>query len=108
MSKPFDATTRQLIELGPVDWLEYLGLHVADPSRVTVIDSNVSTVTADADKVIASTIPLPGSSTSSSRPAATSDSRRGRTATARCCNTATRCRCAPRSCCFGRRPTGRS
>ena len=29
MSKPFDATTRQLIELGPADWLAYLGIPVA-------------------------------------------------------------------------------
>ena len=52
MSKPFDTTTRQLIELGPADWLAYLGFPVADPSRVTVIDSNLSTVTAEADRVI--------------------------------------------------------
>ncbi len=52
MSKPFDATTRNLIELRPADWLAYLGIPVVDPSRVTVIDSNLSTVTADADKVL--------------------------------------------------------
>ena len=59
MRKPFDATTRQLIELGPAEWLEYLGLPVADPRRVTVIDSNLSTFTADADKVIRVDDPSP-------------------------------------------------
>ncbi|MDR3638241.1 MAG: hypothetical protein P4L84_30840 [Isosphaeraceae bacterium] len=59
MSKPFDATTRQLIELGPTDWLKYLGIPVADPRRVTVIDSNLSTFTADADKVIRIEDPSP-------------------------------------------------
>ena len=52
MFKPFDATTRALIELGPIDWLRYLGIPAPDPSRVSVIDSNVSTVTAEADKVV--------------------------------------------------------
>ncbi|MGP0062379.1 MAG: hypothetical protein ACLQGP_02090 [Isosphaeraceae bacterium] len=59
MPKPFDATTRQLIELGPADWLAYLGIPVADPDRVTVIDSNLSTFTADADKVIRVDDPTP-------------------------------------------------
>jgi predicted transposase YdaD len=52
MIKPFDATTRNLIEIAPADWLAFLGIPVSDPSRVTVIDSNLSTVTADADKVL--------------------------------------------------------
>ena len=51
MRKPFDATTRQLIEMGPADWLACLGYPVPDPSRVRVIDSNLSTVTAEADNV---------------------------------------------------------
>ena len=59
MSKPFDATTRQLIELGPADWLAFLGISVADPNRVTVIDSNLSTFTAEADKVIRIEDPSP-------------------------------------------------
>jgi hypothetical protein len=59
LSKPFDATTRQLIELGPADWLAYLGIPVPDPTRVTVIDSNLSTFTADADKVIRVDDPIP-------------------------------------------------
>lgn len=49
MSKPFDATTKHLIEGHPKDWLNYLGLPVRS---VTVIDADVSTVTADADKVL--------------------------------------------------------
>ncbi len=59
MPKPYDATTRQLIELGPADWLAYLGVPVADPGRVTVIDFNLSTFTADADKVIRVDDPSP-------------------------------------------------
>jgi hypothetical protein len=59
MSKPFDATTRNLIELGPADWLAYLGTPVADPGRVAMIDSNLSTVTADADRVIRLEDPIP-------------------------------------------------
>jgi hypothetical protein len=52
MIKPFDATTRQLFDMEPAEWREYLGLPVVDSSRVTVIDSNLSTFIADADKVI--------------------------------------------------------
>ncbi len=52
MSKPFDATTRELIDLGPAGWLEFLGITFPDASLVEVIDSNVSTVTAEADKVV--------------------------------------------------------
>jgi hypothetical protein len=52
MAKPYDATMRKLIELGPADWLEFLGIPVPDPNQVQVIDSIVSTVTAEADKVL--------------------------------------------------------
>jgi hypothetical protein len=52
MPKPFDATMRQLIELGPAAWLRFLHIPVADPDRVKVIDSNVSTVTAETDKIL--------------------------------------------------------
>jgi predicted transposase YdaD len=52
MSKPFDATMRKLFELEPAAWLEFLGIPVPDPDQVQVIDSNVSTVTAEADKVV--------------------------------------------------------
>ncbi len=50
--KPYDATARKLIEMGPPDWAAYLGNPVADPDRVKAIDSNISTVTAEADKVL--------------------------------------------------------
>ena len=52
MSKPFDTTMRELFELEPAAWLEFLGIPVPDPSLVKVVDSNVSTVTAEADKVV--------------------------------------------------------
>lgn len=49
MAKPFDATTKDLLESDPVAWLTYLGL---DPQgAVEMIDSDLSTVTAEADKV---------------------------------------------------------
>ena len=52
MPKPFDATMRKLIELEPAAWLRFLHVPIADPTRVTVIDSNVSTITAETDKVL--------------------------------------------------------
>jgi predicted transposase YdaD len=52
MPKPFDSTIRGLIELEPAAWLRFLHIAIADPSRVRVIDSNVSTVSAEADKVL--------------------------------------------------------
>ena len=52
MPKPFDATMRELFELEPAAWLEFLGIPVPDPRQVKVIDSNLSTFTAEADKVV--------------------------------------------------------
>jgi len=52
MPKPFDAAMRELFELEPAAWLQFLGIPVADPSQVSVIDSNLSTFTAEADKVV--------------------------------------------------------
>ena len=49
MTKPFDATTKDLLESDPVAWMTYLGLH--PQGAVEVIDSDLSTVTAEADKV---------------------------------------------------------
>src|SRR5205823_5585325 len=49
MPQPFDATTKDLVETHPEDWLEYLGLRRA---AVEVVDADVSTVTAAADKVL--------------------------------------------------------
>jgi hypothetical protein len=51
MPKPFDAAMRELFELEPAAWLEFLGIPVQDPGQVEVIDSNLSTFTAEADKV---------------------------------------------------------
>lgn len=46
----FDATLKHLIEQYPLDWLHLL--HVQPEGDVSVIDSDLSTVTALADKVI--------------------------------------------------------
>ncbi len=58
-SKPFDATMRKLIELEPAAWLRFLHIPIADPARVQVIDSNLSTITAEADKVLWVDEPVP-------------------------------------------------
>jgi predicted transposase YdaD len=50
--KPFDATTRNLFSLGPHDWLKLFRIKVPGRRKVEVIDAGISTVTADADKVI--------------------------------------------------------
>jgi len=50
--KRYDATVRKLIEMGPPEWPAFLGFPVADPDRVRAIDSNLSTVTAESDKVL--------------------------------------------------------
>jgi predicted transposase YdaD len=49
MSKPYDATLKELLEIEPTDWPQLVGLA---PERVDVIDADVSTVTAAADKVL--------------------------------------------------------
>jgi hypothetical protein len=56
MPKPFDAATKYLIELRPGDWLAYLGLPRA---AVEVIDADLATVTASADKVLRVREPQP-------------------------------------------------
>jgi hypothetical protein len=40
MSKAFDATARELIELDPAAWLAFLHIAVPDPTRLRVIDSD--------------------------------------------------------------------
>jgi predicted transposase YdaD len=50
MPGPYDATTKYLVETYPRDWLSYLGIPTT--GRVTVIDADLSTVTAEADKVL--------------------------------------------------------
>jgi hypothetical protein len=49
MSKPYDATLKDLIADYPADWLRFLGLPAPG---VEVIDSDLSTVTAASDKVL--------------------------------------------------------
>ena len=50
MSKPYDASTKYLLEYDPLSWVRYVGLR--NETHATVIDADLSTVTADADKVI--------------------------------------------------------
>ena len=52
MTKTYDATTRELLELGPPAWLRFLRVQITSPECIRVIDSNVSTITAEADKVL--------------------------------------------------------
>jgi hypothetical protein len=52
MPKPLGATMRNLFELEPAAWLEFFGAPVPDPGLVGVIDSNLSTVTAESDKLV--------------------------------------------------------
>ena len=49
-SKPYDALTRSLLEARPGDWLALFGLGGGAPAKV--VESELSTVTAEADKVI--------------------------------------------------------
>lgn len=48
MSKPFDASLKDLIAGYPSDWLSFLSISATE---VEIIDADVSTVSADADKV---------------------------------------------------------
>jgi predicted transposase YdaD len=52
MPKPFDSTMRGLIELEAAAWLRFLHVDIADPSCVRVVDSDISTVSAQADKIL--------------------------------------------------------
>ncbi|HEY3244011.1 MAG TPA: hypothetical protein VGM03_11750 [Phycisphaerae bacterium] len=49
MSKPFDAATRRLLEADPKAWLDYAGL---PGGAAELIDMNLTTVTAEADRVL--------------------------------------------------------
>jgi predicted transposase YdaD len=55
--RPFDASTRALIEGDPVGWLTWLGLPVDGP--IQPIDSDISTVLAAVDKVLRVEAPSP-------------------------------------------------
>lgn len=52
MAKPYDATTKNLVEARPEDWLEFVGLSTPAGQKATVIDADLATVTTDADRVI--------------------------------------------------------
>ena len=53
-AKPFDATTKELVESGPADWVRLLGLP-ADQAKV--IDADLATISTEADRVILVTAP---------------------------------------------------
>src|SRR5262245_26461473 len=55
--RPFDVATRGLIETDPVGWLRWLGLPVDGP--VSPVDTEVSTVLAEVDKVLRIEAPRP-------------------------------------------------
>lgn len=50
MAKPYDSASKFLVDEFPGDWLALAGLPVAGP--VEVVDANLATITAEADKVI--------------------------------------------------------
>jgi predicted transposase YdaD len=49
--KPYDATAKELLQTDPAGWAAFLGI-ARPPDRVKLIESELSTVTAAADKVI--------------------------------------------------------
>lgn len=51
MPKPYDATSKSLLEMDPAGWAAFLGV-VRPPGRVVLTESELSTVTAAADKVL--------------------------------------------------------
>lgn len=55
--RPYDVTSRTLLEGDPVSWLTWIGLPVNGP--VAAVDSDVSTVLADVDKVLRVDAPSP-------------------------------------------------
>lgn len=51
MSKPYDAASKELLQLDPAAWAGFVGV-VRPPGRVVLTDSDLSAVTAAADKVL--------------------------------------------------------
>ena len=49
MAKPFDAATKQIVEVNPQDWLERLGF---PRLRVEIVDADLAAVTTDADRIL--------------------------------------------------------
>ncbi len=108
MSKLFDATMRKLIEMEPAAWLRFLHVLFVDADRVKVIDSNLSTVTADADKVLWVDEPKPGSRRRAYRGPLILSCLIGCIGTALCCGAATKFPCIRRSFCCGLPRTAQS
>jgi hypothetical protein len=50
--KRYDATMRDLFDPEPAAWLEFFGVPVPDPDLASVLDSNVSTISAETDKLL--------------------------------------------------------
>jgi predicted transposase YdaD len=57
VAQPFDTSTKELIETQPADWLEFVGL---GRREVDVINADLATITAAADKVLRVQAPVPG------------------------------------------------
>lgn len=57
MARPFDATTKELLEADPGAWLNYLGIHSQAP--IEVVDADLATVSAEADRVFRVNEPQP-------------------------------------------------
>lgn len=57
MAKPFDATTKHLVEAEPEAWLRYLGFPPTGPAEV--VSPDLATVTAEADHVLRVDAPEP-------------------------------------------------
>lgn len=57
MAKAFDATTKQLVEAHPADWLAYAGLPAGESIRI--VDADLSSFSFAADKVIRVDGPFP-------------------------------------------------
>ena len=49
MAKPFDVTTKELVEMYPEDWVQFLGLPDAP---LALADADLSTFSPEADKVV--------------------------------------------------------
>ena len=53
MAKRFDATTKELFDRHPADWLAYAGLPVpANRAAVRVVDADLSGISLSPDKVV--------------------------------------------------------
>ena len=52
MSKPFDATTKFLVDLSPRDWLAVAGVSLPAGAITETFDADLSTVSSDADRLI--------------------------------------------------------